>query len=273
MAKVIIVGAGLFGSIAAQLAHRAGHKVTVVDAARPWAASKASGCVMAPSWVTSLDSEEIATAGKVLNSLFKVHPLAFKTHLGLTFNAHRVDPRDVIVATDVAGVVTSVDDGEVHVDSKGSNMTLRGKVLVAAGIESMNLIKMPPIRALWGASVLFQKDKLEHPRLHVYAPYRQAVAFQIRPSIVWMGDGTALVTKTWEREHARREQETVERGRRLFGLNGGPVRVQVGARPYVEGHKKGYFAQVSPSTWVATGGAKNGTLLAALYAQKFVEAL
>ena len=47
----------------------------------------------------------------------------------------------------------------------------------------------------------------------------------------------------------------------------------VGARPYVEGHKAGYFQQVSPKTWVSTGGAKNGTILAAAQALAFVQGL
>lgn len=274
--KIIVVGAGLFGSIAARLAEHAGHKVTVVDCARPWAASKASGCVMAPSWATSLSGEELQASGRVLKTLFPIHPLSFKTHFGATFHANRVDLKDVLREPELKEEVLRVSDGEVFF--KYRQPLKADMVLVAAGVESFSLLnpeatRGEELRGMWGASVLFQRDTLEAPRLHVYAPYRQAVAYQLRKNIVWMGDGTSLIQKTWEKEGERRQQETVERGRKLFGLNGGPVKVLVGARPSVVGRKNGLFKQVDKRTWVATGGAKNGTLLAALYAEQFVRSL
>ena len=47
--------------------------------------------------------------------------------------------------------------------------------------------------------------------------------------------------------------------------------VHFGARPYVEGHKGGYFKRTGTKTWVSTGGAKSGTALAALQAWKFLQ--
>jgi hypothetical protein len=130
---------------------------------------------------------------------------------------------------------------------------------------------MPAIKALWGASAVFS-GTLPEPRIHVYAPYRQAVAFQLRGNAVWMGDGTALITTTWEKESVQRQADTVARGASLFGLKSKP-RVTVGARPYVPGHKAGYFARAMPNVWVSTGGAKNGTVLAAWQAYQFVKEL
>ena len=267
--NIVIVGAGIFGSLAARLARAEGHKVTVVDCLRPWAASKASGCVLAPSWLSSLSKEQLERAMDTLRMLVTVHDVHFKTNLAATFKAQRVNLKDILVKPDLLLEVTEVDDGVVRTTSG----PLKGKVLVAAGIESARLVPaMPPIRALWGASALF-RAQLKEPRLHVYAPYRQAVAFQLRPDTVWMGDGTALVTKTWEKESSERVKATVERGVKLFKLKGAAVTTHVGARPYVEGHKAGYFDRVLPNTWVSTGGAKNGTALAAYQAYLFLEAL
>jgi hypothetical protein len=152
-----------------------------------------------------------------------------------------------------------------------SGDVLRGRVLVAAGVWCNELLgdKMPLVRGLYGAS-LKVPGKLKEPRIHVYAPYRQAVAFQMGPNKVWFGDGTALVQKTWNKRGAEYVDATEGRAARYMDLNIARSTVCVGARPYVEGHKAGYFARVSPAVWVSTGGAKNGTVLAAWQAQRFL---
>ena len=163
---VVIVGNGLFGSIAATLARAHGHEVTVVSNNEPHAASLASGCVLAPSWLSSLTTLEVATAMGVLQELYTVHPMDFQTNLLKRFKAHRVDPKDVLVKADAVDTVASVGDGVVKL---ASGDVLRGKVLVAAGVWSDKLVTMPAIRGLWGASAVFQGN-LEVPRIHVYAP-------------------------------------------------------------------------------------------------------
>ena len=267
--NIIIVGSGLFGSLAARLASSEGHNVTVVDVPKPYAASKASGCVLAPSWLASLTQAQRDNGMDVLSALVPVHDVEFRTNLLKTFKAKRVNPDDVLVPPDVAEEVVKVEDGLV-VTAAGTK--LRGVVLVAAGLGTAALVPgVPQIRGLWGAS-LRTTAAMEEPRIHVYAPYRQAVAFQLDRKTVWMGDGTALTEKTWVKEEAERIKATQDRARELFSLP--PTkRVFVGARPYVEGHKAGYFARVSPKLYVSTGGAKNGTLLAAAQAHEFVRSL
>lgn len=271
MAKrsVVIVGNGLFGSIAATLARSKGHVVTVISNGEKLAASKASGCVLAPSWLSSLERHQVDTAMEVLSTLYQVEDLVFKTNLLKTFKAKRVDLDAVLVKPDVEGKVVSVGDGVVTLED-GRKFT--GCVLVAAGIWSQHLVEMPPIKGLYGASVRFTGTQVDDPRIHAYAPYRQAVAINLKKRAVWMGDGTALVQATWVKEEPQRIKDTTERASKLFGLQGKHV-VSVGVRPYVEGHKAGYFARISPKTWVSTGGAKNGTVLAAWQAWQFTKEL
>jgi hypothetical protein len=265
--EVIIIGNGLFGSIAATLARSRGHHVTVVSNMAPLAASKASGCVLAPSWLSSLDGAQVEAGMNVLRALYTVHDVAFATQLGVSFKAQRVDPDAVIVKPDVLDDVERVGNGVVHLRA---GAPLKGLVLVAAGIWSAELVNMPKVRGLYGASVRFQAH-LPTPKIHVYAPYRQAVGFQLNKREVWFGDGTALIRKTWEAEREGRQRATLERGRGILGLPAAArYRVTEGARPYVEGHKAGYFERVSPQTWVSTGGAKNGTVLAAAQAERFI---
>lgn len=274
--NVIVVGNGLFGSIAATLARAHGHSVTVVSNSEPRAGSLASGCVLAPSWLSSLGKDEIATAMSTLHELYTVYDLEFQTNLLKRFKAQRVDPADVLVKPDVVGKVLSVSErGQVLLED-GTKLP-PGKVLVAAGVWTGALMAIPGMRGLWGASMRFKGCQLESPRIHVYAPYRQAVAFNINKREVWMGDGTALIEKTWQAEAENRLFQTAYRAHDLFKLPSPntpegtkAIRSQVGVRPYVEGHKAGYFKQVNGNVWVSTGGAKNGTVLAAWQAHRFV---
>lgn len=275
--NIIVVGNGLFGSIAATLAAKSGHTVTVVSAEVPHSASKASGCVLAPSWLNSMERSQIDTAMGVLHDLYPVHELAFKTNLFKTFKAKRVSRDDVLVQPDTTAVVTQVGDGWVQIGSE----KLRGKVLVAAGVWSFDLLGVTDhvMKGLWGAS-LTVKAQIDEPRIHVYAPYRQAVAFNLDKRHVWVGDGTALSASTWAKEQDNRVFQTAHRAHALFGLPNPSVdaearliRSTVGVRPYVEGFKAGFFQRLHPNTWVSTGGAKNGTVLAAWQAHQFLKEL
>jgi glycine/D-amino acid oxidase-like deaminating enzyme len=269
MSNIVIIGAGLFGSMAAQLAEAAGHTVQIVDSNEPWAASKASGCVIAPSWLASLDSDELKTAMQLLDEHYGLIEVEFATNVLKKFRAHRIDTAKVLRApTHRARVTTVTPNGKVTLST---GEVLNGKVLVAAGIACGELLGgMPLIKPMWGAA-LHVKGQLAEPRLHVYAPYRQAVAFNRDRGSVWVGDGTALVEKTWTKESGERISNTRLRAAKLFGLTDTPKTVVLaGARPYAPMHKTGYFARVYPRVWVSTGGAKNGTALAILQAQRFV---
>ncbi len=275
--NVIVVGNGLFGSIAATLCREFGHTVTVVSDEQPRAGSLASGCVLAPSWLNSMERPQIDSAIDVLKELYTVLPMEFKTNLGKTFKASRVDPKTILVKPDIVGRVQSAIGGRVLMED-GTKLPV-GKVLVAAGAWCNGIVSgLPPVRGLWGASMLVKGHQLEDPRIHVYAPYRQAVAFNMDKKTVWMGDGTALVQSTWQAQEENRLFQTAWRAHDLFGLPAPNTpegtkafRSQVGVRPYIEGHKAGYFANVEPNVWVSTGGAKNGTVLAAWQAFRFVK--
>lgn len=267
--NIVVVGNGLFGSMAATFAREAGHTVTVVADARPYRASPASGCVLAPSWLSAVPKEDIANGMAALDAHYGLEPILFDTAVG-GFKAHRVVTDKVLLKPDVVDVVTEVGPGVVRTSSRA----LRGKVLVAAGIWCSELLRdLPAMRGLYGAS-LRVPGQLQHPRLSVYAPYRQAVAFNINRKEVWFGDGTALIEKTWMKEADARLQATRKRaaGLGILHTHTSYPKVLIGARPYMAGHM-GYFAKVDKDLWVSTGGAKNGTLLAALQATQFLKEL
>lgn len=274
--NIIVVGSGLFGCIAAAWARKHGHNVTVISEKRPFEASPASGCVLATSWLSSLDKDDVDDALKVLYELYPIHDIAFKANKLLPFKAKRVNPADILHDPDFDGKVLSVGDGVVKFQAPdGTINTMRGTVLVCAGIWCKELVKdMPDVKGLYGASLRLYGQKAE-PTISVYAPYKQAVMFNVEPKTVWFGDGSALIEKTWMTERKARIFNTQER---FAGMLDVPntlhkMKVTEGARPYVEGHKSGYLKQISPKLWVSTGGAKNGTVLAALQALRFVEGL
>lgn len=278
--NIIVVGSGLFGSVAAALARAHGHNVTVVNEERAYAASPASGCVLAPSWLSSLEKPAVADAMTVLHSLYPVHDITFRTNLMKDFRAQRVSLGDVLHEPDLEARVLSVGDGWVeYAEPFSAGTNRKGKlradaVLVATGIWSQELVKdMPAVRGLYGCS-LVMNGQLADPRIQVYAPYKQSVGFNLDRKRVWFGDGTALIAKTWIKEEADRVAKTMQRGHAMLGKPSVfKPKVTIGARPYVEGHKAGYFQQVSPKVWVSTGGAKNGTVLAAWQALQFVKGL
>jgi hypothetical protein len=199
--------------------------------------------------------------------------IKFRLKPGSLFSSDFVNPDKVMVKPDIKAAVRSVSDGKVQLTD---NEVLKGVVLVAAGIWSRNLVDMPVIRGLYGASLRFKNAQIKTPLLHVYQPYKQAIAVNLDSKTVWFGDGTALIEKTWFKEEAARLTATAQRAATQLKGNVTPnatPQAFKGARPYVEGYKAGYFERVHPKTWVSTGGAKNGTVLAAWQALKFVEAL
>lgn len=271
MSKVVIVGAGLFGSIAAAVCHRAGHDVTVIDDLRPGAASLASGCLMRRSWFSGLDTVDVQRGYMLLDELYGVKTVHLK-NLGLirgaTYAVQFVDPDKILGEPYLEGRVKEVRDGMVQLED-GS--IFKGKVLIAAGCYAGELVEMPPIQRLVGISMRF-KGQLVTSRMRTYAPYRQAIAFNINEGEVWFGDGTSILQKNFV--YSERFATAKMRAETFFGLKFKKgTRVDVGYRPYVKGYKAGYFSRVSENTWVSTGGAKNGTLLAAIQALKFLEAI
>jgi glycine/D-amino acid oxidase-like deaminating enzyme len=265
--NVIVVGSGLFGSIAASLACQAGHRVTVIDNYSPWAASKCSANLTKPSWLESLGREKAEIAYGVLNQLYHVQKIdcLIRPLLNRHFSLDYVDPAELLLKPDIEDAVTRVGDGIVYLKS---GKILKGNVLLAAGIACNQFVDMPSIKRLVGSSLRI-KGQVKQPSVYLYAPYKHAVAFNMGEE-VWCGDGAAILEKNWSEE---RVTTLKDRAKKFFELNPAKAEVRVGVRPYVEGFKAGYFKQVYPRTWVSTGGAKNGMVLAAYQAHQFVSAL
>lgn len=261
--NVLIVGAGLFGSIAARLCRRAGYKVTIFDDRRPLAGSPPAACLIRPSWTTLLGREVTDPAMETLRSLFGVRTLRFKT-VGRSVDVYWVDPSSILYTRVRQETVLEVGDGFL----KTHKSIYPGTVLVAAGVWSGALVPCPEIRSLVGAALIYDGVPKQNI-IRVWAPYKQSVSFQRDRGMTWFGDGTSILYKNWNAVARITQSERRARKHKLRN----PIHIIIGQRPYIPSHKKGYFAKVYEHTYVCTGGAKNGTVLAAYYARKFLEAI
>jgi len=263
---VVIVGAGLFGSIAAELCERNGFEVIVIDSREPRAGSKPAACLLKPSWMSALSRAEIDQGLELLDALYGLRLIEFTVNRLKKAQVYHVNPGRILLPSNriVRDKVVAVGDG--WVETKGGER-YEGFVLVAAGIWSELLVPMQKQRALAGIALYFKGTV--KPSITVWAPYKQVVAFNIGPKRIWFGDGTSIQHKNFDEQE--RLRQSTERAKKYVSLTS-PYNWVVGYRPAIP-KQLGYFEQVYKRTWVSSGGAKNGTIQAALQAQQFLECL
>jgi glycine/D-amino acid oxidase-like deaminating enzyme len=275
----VVIGAGLFGSIIAAKLRSQGREVLVVDDARPGAGSIPAACLMKPSWFSSLGKDVHEPALRCLDELYGVKDLTFKVG-PVSTTVHWCDPRDILVGPDVkgraTGVATTAAGGlEVKVrllEQEGVTTFARipaSTVVVAAGIWTPELVPVEGgLAGQAGMAFLWPDERIEQPFISPWAPYRQLVAFN-RGDGLWVGDGTAIKAENWS---SAREDASHHRCVTAIGSAGlAPYQRLYGIRPYSK-EKPCYLREASPGLWVATGGAKNGTLAAGWAAQEIERA-
>lgn len=260
--NTFIVGNGLFGRIAYDLLALNGISSIIIDSLEPNSGTMASGNITKPSWVMGVP--EAKQAYEDLDYIYGLKKFSPAVALGKTIDLYYVPRKHTIKAPHKIAKVVKVGDGEIELDS-GEIYT--GNVLIAAGYWCQELVPVPETEAIMGVSMTYWKTG-HKPQFNMWAPYKQSISYG-DGSEVWFGDGTAIKAKNFKREERilASDKRAAE-----HGLTN-PATVNVGIRPYVKGHKNGYFAQVYPDTWVSTGGGKNGIVLAMIQARKFLEAI
>lgn len=282
---VLVVGAGLFGSVIARHLTRQGRTVTMVDAEFSMSGSKPAACIMRPSWLTKMTKTEQATAMATLDENFGVHEIeAYVGAMGLGKRttvfwcapAAILKP-DRYIKQNVSAIGHDVGNPWFTVWQDSGHQSERhypNLIIVAAGIWSNSLRDaeiVPNLSEQAGVAFTWPCDEAQETRATIepWAPYKQLVRLPNRyPGELWVSDGTALKQLDLAREQAclRRCANWVQRD---------PAEAQaiVGLRPYIRGLKGPAFVEhVLPNIWVATGGAKNGTAGAGWAAYKLAEA-
>lgn len=264
---VHIIGNGLFGRIASDMLTKEGIDNIVYDSGEKHSGSAASGNITKPSWVTGL-GDAARQAYRDLDGMYGLHKFTPDVGLGRSIELFYVKRDQVLGLPAYQAKVTKVGDGNVTLDN---GYYFSGPVLVAAGVWSNELLpEVPKIEPVTGVSFVFRKPEGYTSKFNVWAPYKQAISYPYE-RYVWFGDGQAIKAKNWQDERIKKALERAkEHG---LGLDERPLHTNVGYRPFVKGHKNGYFARVRDKVWVSTGGGKNGIVLAAAQARRFMEEL
>lgn len=266
---VAVVGAGLFGSIIAKALRGLGKSVVVFDARYPEAGSKPAACLMKPGWFSALGKAVYDPALATLERLYGLQELQFRVSTGVKVKVFWVSPAKILSEPHEVGPVRLLRRGKHWVFGADDQFEAR-MVVVAAGIWTSLLVPEVQQKGQAGVAFLWPQETIEQPFVKVWAPYKQIVGFN-RGDGLWISDGTAILRRNWT---GAREEQCLNRCVRAVGQDldhSPPVRL-FGIRPY-HAMKPCYLAEVRPQLWVATGGAKNGTLAAAWCAHELVRKL
>lgn len=277
MKEIVIIGGGIFGSVAAAALRKDGHEVVVIDAQKENAGSKPAACLMKPSWFSSMGKDKFGPSLDTLDELYGVHDLSLKAG-PLNTTVHWCDPAQILQPADLYDEVEAIlatGSGYILTLKHGGSLEAK-KVVVAAGVWSSLLTKAEGLVGQAGCSFRWQNMQIAQGFIKPWAPYKQNVAFNISPTEVWVGDGSAIKPENWD---DKRQQQTYDRcagaiDRLGMGdLEAGRVVPLFGLRPYIRGVKPCLIEENLPGLWVNTGGAKNGTISAGYAASVLREAL
>lgn len=264
MTDAIIIGAGLFGATIARALQAQGRSVTVFDDNRPLSGSGPSGCLMKPSWFSGMGKHVTEPALELLHRLYNVRTVEFRVHpLKVMAKSLWIPNREVLDRADLNVVstrVTRVLPGTTApvVELNSEHFWTAPLVVIAAGFWSSLLTPVPGLVGKQGVSFSW-RAQVKEPSIRPWAPYKQTVVFNDSDGTVWGGDGSAIKPENWTCE---REGECVARVARSAGLPPLLAVSRVGIRPFVKSAGPCLVENRGNGLWVATGGAKNGTVAA-----------
>jgi glycine/D-amino acid oxidase-like deaminating enzyme len=273
MHDVLVVGGGIFGSVIARHLRELGMSVLLVDDARKGRGSAPAGCVIKPSWVSSMSRSDVEGGLELLHTYYGVRqvefllrPVALKT-----VTAYRVEPTAIMSRVGmgrVDGTVAWVRDychSAMVAFRSGPAATVEARwVVVAAGLWTEELCPWARTWGRWGWA--FRGLPVREPVIDLWAPYKQIVAFNMDDGMSWAGDGSALVEKSFHQA-----QRYVAARARVGRYVPEITSTLAGVRPYAEAGKDPCLVAPQGRIIAVTGGAKNGTIAAAWAARRVEE--
>jgi glycine/D-amino acid oxidase-like deaminating enzyme len=292
---VIIIGAGLFGSIAAAALRSKGADVMVIDDKRPMSGSSAAACLMKPSWLNSLSKEQQNGSLELLSNLYDLKTLQFDTPIGKA-PVWWVSPQQILKEPDLLATVVQLQTGTTNrvicrlpeispnplLGTQPTNAALQcydaKAVIVCCGVWSNQFFEDVAIESKIGVSFRvgrvksFRETMYHDGLIRPWAPYKQIVAFDIAPKQIWIGDGTAIKAKNWSDGYLSASRSRCLRVAGIESL-GQEVIVNEGKRPYMKTDEPCFLKEMKPGIWINSGGAKNGTIAAAWAADQLVRRL
>jgi hypothetical protein len=187
---LLIVGGGLFGSVAAAYARSRGIGALVFDAGLEGAASPAAAGLFHESWAGRKLRDHYARALPVLDKLYGVRRVWLENDAGAVVELSFVPPAAILEATPVRQSVTAVGDGWLEADGH----RYEGWVYIAAGVWCGEFVPGLEVYGKAGSAYLFPGENSGRIRQLAYG--RQALRFVRDPGATYFSDGTA------ERDHS-----------------------------------------------------------------------
>ncbi|NBP24036.1 MAG: hypothetical protein EBU81_05690 [Proteobacteria bacterium] len=269
MTSAIVVGAGLFGSIIARKLRLMGIETQLLNWKRAEAGSTPAACLIKPSWVSGLGKDVVEPSMALLNELYGIEDISFKVG-PIHQTVHWVNPLHILSEpSDNVNVLGVNPSGGLNTSDGYKTADI---IVIAAGVWCNQMLpepyKVPGLQGRLGMAFTWD-GQIDEPFISPWAPYRQLVAFNRGPNEIWCGDGSAIKDGNWGLTN---ELASLARCQKALGFEGRePKKRLLGARPYVPDAKPCYLKRYLPNLWVATGGAKNGTLAAAWCAHQIGE--
>jgi glycine/D-amino acid oxidase-like deaminating enzyme len=257
MSRLLIVGAGLFGSQAAACARRRGVEALVFDPGREGAASPAAAGLFSEAWAGRRLADHFRRALPLLDRLYGVRSVSLARDDGGRESLLFVPPSAILEPSPLREAATAVGDGWLEAGGR----RYEGLVYVAAGVWSEAFCPGLGVYGKAGAAFLFPGERAG--RMRPLARGRQALAFVRDPGATYFSDGTAQ--RDYTPDHDR---QTLARAAEL-GLTGEPAARCWGRRPYVRGGP--VFRRLGGRTWLAAGGGTMGVVLGASFARRLIE--
>jgi len=257
MPTLLIVGGGLFGSLAAAYARSKGIDATVFDPGLKGAASPAAAGLFKEGWVSAKYREHYQLALPILDRLYGLRNVTLINETGEAESFFCVPPTAILEGAPVRQAVTAIGDG--WLEAAGARH--EGYVYVAAGIWCDQFLPSLNILGKAGASFTFAGERAGQIRQITYG--RQSISFVRDAGTTHFSDGTAELD--YRDEHDRQSLERAA----MLGLTETPIARHWGRRPYTPGGP--LFIALGQRTWLATGGRKMGTILGATFARRLIE--
>jgi glycine/D-amino acid oxidase-like deaminating enzyme len=259
MPTLLIVGGGLFGSLAAAHARDQGLEAIVFDPGLVGAASSAAAGLFKEEWAGKKFQEHYGRALPLLDRLYGIRSVSLSREDGTKEMMGFVPPGVILERAPRRERVTAAGDGWLE----AGGQRYQGWVYVAAGIWCKEFLPPLDVHGKAGAAFAFAGER--EGRTRMIEPGCQAIAFVRDAGTTHFNDGTA--EPVYRDEHDRRSLQRAA----AMGLTGEPLRRFWGWRPYVRGGP--VFLRLGTRTWLATGGRKLGTIVGAAFARRLLEEL
>lgn len=280
--KIVVVGSGLAGSIAATaLRNKGQYEVVVVDNDEPLSGSKASSNLYIAAWLKKFVSSATSKGIKLLEEMYCDqidHP--FSGGIAVAAQIKHIPQRKILVQPDVVGTVVGIANDKV-VLSNGDQI-YHDKLLLCCGAFIGKLITDPHKTKPLVGHALFLEGRLPNgaAKITVPSPYKHHKLYQYDDDTIYFANSTGLTQSSFELRHDELKQKLISDAKKALGLKEEdplpPIKeYRIGYRPVGEDSKSdfGELRMLARNIWSMNCGGKNGLVAYAYRTKQFLEAI